>query len=62
MRKLLAEPFWREAYGTAGVDRARSRYSWERIAAGTLGVYERRSAGTAEGAEAELASAAVTGG
>jgi glycosyltransferase involved in cell wall biosynthesis len=40
MRKLLAEPFWREAYGTAGVDRARSRYSWDRIAAGTLAVYE----------------------
>jgi glycosyltransferase involved in cell wall biosynthesis len=40
MRKLLAEPFWREAFGTAGVDRARSRYSWDRIAAGTLGVYE----------------------
>jgi glycosyltransferase involved in cell wall biosynthesis len=40
MRKLLAEPFWREAYGTAGVDRARSRYSWERIAADTAVVYE----------------------
>ena len=40
VRKLLAEPFWREAYGTAGVDRARSRYSWDRIAAGTLAVYE----------------------
>jgi glycosyltransferase involved in cell wall biosynthesis len=40
IRKLLAEPFWREAYGTAGVDRARSRYSWDRIAAGTLAVYE----------------------
>jgi glycosyltransferase involved in cell wall biosynthesis len=40
IRKLLAEPFWREAYGTAGADRARSRYSWDRIAAGTLGVYE----------------------
>jgi glycosyltransferase involved in cell wall biosynthesis len=40
MRKLLAEPFWREAYGTAGVDRARSRYSWDRSAAGTLAVYE----------------------
>ena len=37
MRRLLAEPFWREAYGTAGVDRARSRYSWDRIAAGTRG-------------------------
>ena len=40
MRRLLAEPFWREAYGTAGVDRARSRYSWDRIAAATLAVYE----------------------
>jgi glycosyltransferase involved in cell wall biosynthesis len=40
MRKLLAEPFWREAYGTAGVDRARSRYSWDRIAAGTVAVYD----------------------
>jgi glycosyltransferase involved in cell wall biosynthesis len=39
VRKLLSEPFWREAYGTAGVDRARSRYSWDRIAAGTLAVY-----------------------
>src|SRR6185437_5793359 len=29
-----------EAYGTAGVDRARSRYSWDRIAASTLAVYE----------------------
>jgi glycosyltransferase involved in cell wall biosynthesis len=40
MRRLLAEPFWREAYGTAGVDRARSRYSWDRIATATLAVYE----------------------
>ena len=39
MRRLLAEPFWREAYGTAGVDRARSRYSWNRIAAAILAVY-----------------------
>jgi glycosyltransferase involved in cell wall biosynthesis len=40
MRRLLAEPYWREAYGTAGVDRARSRYSWDRIAVDTLAVYE----------------------
>jgi len=39
MRRLLAEPFWREAYGTAGVDRARSRYSWDRIATATQAVY-----------------------
>jgi glycosyltransferase involved in cell wall biosynthesis len=40
IRRLLAEPFWREAYGTAGVDRARSRYSWDRIASATLAVYD----------------------
>jgi glycosyltransferase involved in cell wall biosynthesis len=39
VRQLLAEPFWREAYGTAGVDRARSRYSWDRVALDTLSVY-----------------------
>jgi D-inositol-3-phosphate glycosyltransferase len=41
LRHLLAEPFWREAYATAGLDRARSRYSWDRIAIDTLGVYHR---------------------
>lgn len=68
MRKLLAEPFWREAYGTAGVDRARSRYSWERIAAGTLRVYESILGGPTEPMEAmepmeveELESAAAAG-
>ena len=53
MRKLLSEPFWREAYGTAGVDRARSRYSWDRIAAGTLTVYENLLAGAAATAEVD---------
>ncbi|MFL6130525.1 MAG: glycosyltransferase [Mycobacteriales bacterium] len=63
VRKLLAEPFWREAYGTAGVDRARSRYSWDRIAASTLDVYESvlgRAAAAGPGA-GELEPAAVTG-
>jgi glycosyltransferase involved in cell wall biosynthesis len=45
IRKLLAEPFWREAYGTAGVDRARSRYGWDRIAEDTLAAYEQVLAG-----------------
>jgi D-inositol-3-phosphate glycosyltransferase len=61
MRKLLAEPFWREAYGTAGVDRARSRYSWDRIAVGTLAVYEdllSRGAAAAAEDEDELETAA----
>ena len=30
-----------EAYGVAAVDRVRSRYSWDRIAAETLAVYDR---------------------
>ena len=62
MRKLIAEPFWREAYGTAGVDRARSRYSWDRIATGTLAVYEdllgRGTAPVAADDEDELETAA----
>jgi len=47
VRRLLAEPFWAEAYGTAGADRARSRYSWDRVAADTLAVYDRVLAGAA---------------
>jgi D-inositol-3-phosphate glycosyltransferase len=62
MRKLLAEPFWREAYGTAGVDRARSRYSWDRIAAGTLAVYEDLLAGgTTTGVDDEDADELAAG-
>jgi glycosyltransferase involved in cell wall biosynthesis len=68
IRRLLGEPFWREAYGTAGVDRARSRYSWTRIAADTAAVYE-RVLGTASAADAapdgddtdDLEPAAATG-
>ena len=30
-----------EAYGVAAADRARSRYSWDRIAAETLAVYDK---------------------
>jgi glycosyltransferase involved in cell wall biosynthesis len=58
LRKLLAEPFWREAFGAAGVDRARSRYTWARVAADTAAVYDRvlgTPAGTGElSLEAEL--------
>jgi glycosyltransferase involved in cell wall biosynthesis len=52
IRRLLAEPFWREAYGTAGVDRARARYSWERIAEGTLAAYDEVRTGGRVGAPA----------
>jgi glycosyltransferase involved in cell wall biosynthesis len=40
IRQLLAHPMLLEAYSVAAVDRARSRYSWERIAHETLAVYD----------------------
>jgi len=44
IRQLLAHPMLLEAYGVAAVDRARSRYSWDRIASETLAVYDRAAA------------------
>jgi D-inositol-3-phosphate glycosyltransferase len=44
IRQLLAHPMLLEAYGVAAADRARSRYSWDRIAAETLAVYDRAAA------------------
>ncbi|WP_199430119.1 glycosyltransferase [Qaidamihabitans albus] len=41
LRRLLGEGALRDAYGIAGADRARCRYSWDRIAADTQRVYER---------------------
>jgi glycosyltransferase involved in cell wall biosynthesis len=41
IRQLLAHPILMEAYGVAAADRARSRYSWDRIATETLAVYDR---------------------
>lgn len=38
---LLHDDFLRRSLGAAGRDRARSRYSWERIASDTLRVYDR---------------------
>jgi glycosyltransferase involved in cell wall biosynthesis len=40
LNRLLADPVQRDAYGVAGTDRARSRYSWQRVAADSLRVYE----------------------
>jgi glycosyltransferase involved in cell wall biosynthesis len=39
LRGLLASDMRRWAYGSAGADRARSRYGWPRIAAATLATY-----------------------
>jgi D-inositol-3-phosphate glycosyltransferase len=41
IRQLLGHPMMMEAYGVAAADRARSRYSWDRIAGETLAVYDR---------------------
>jgi glycosyltransferase involved in cell wall biosynthesis len=41
VRKLLNEPALRQAYGSAAADRARARYSWDRIAADIVAVYHR---------------------
>jgi glycosyltransferase involved in cell wall biosynthesis len=39
IRELLADPVLLSAYGIAAGDRARSRYSWDRIGRETLAVY-----------------------
>jgi glycosyltransferase involved in cell wall biosynthesis len=44
IRQLLSHPMMLEAYGVAAADRARSRYSWDRIAKETLAVYETAAA------------------
>jgi glycosyltransferase involved in cell wall biosynthesis len=40
VRALLAHPMQLEAFSVAATDRARSRYSWDRIAHETLAVYD----------------------
>jgi glycosyltransferase involved in cell wall biosynthesis len=42
--QLLADPAMRAAFGAAGVERARCRYSWRRVAAQTEAVYLRLAA------------------
>lgn len=41
LRRLVDDPALSEAYGTAATDRARSRYSWDRIATDMVTVYEK---------------------
>jgi len=41
IRQLLAHPMQLAAFGVAAADRARSRYSWDRIARETAAVYDR---------------------
>jgi D-inositol-3-phosphate glycosyltransferase len=44
IRQLLGHPMLLEAYGVAAADRAKSRYSWDRIAGETLAVYDKATA------------------
>jgi D-inositol-3-phosphate glycosyltransferase len=41
IRRLLSSPLQLDAFGIAAADRARSRYSWDRIARETVRAYER---------------------
>jgi glycosyltransferase involved in cell wall biosynthesis len=41
LRGLLDDPVRRRAFGAAGRDRARARFSWQRVSAETMRVYER---------------------
>jgi glycosyltransferase involved in cell wall biosynthesis len=43
IRQLLASPMLLEGFGIAAADRARSRYSWERVGHETVAAYERAS-------------------
>ncbi len=40
IRQLIGHPMMLEAFSVAAVDRAQSRYSWDRIAAETIAVYD----------------------
>ena len=50
LSQLLADPAKRAALGAAGVERARRRYSWRRVAAQTEAVYLRLVADARQGA------------
>jgi glycosyltransferase involved in cell wall biosynthesis len=56
LRELLADNQLRQRLGAAGVERARRRYTWERVAESTLDVYtqvaDRRRARLGQGAQA----------
>ncbi len=47
IRSLLASPMLLEGFGIAAADRARARYSWDRIGQETLAIYERSAAAAA---------------
>ncbi|MFE0021119.1 glycosyltransferase [Amycolatopsis sp. NPDC059021] len=56
LRELLAEPALAHAYGAAGNDRVRARYSWDRVAADTLRAYEKIQPGVVSPPSAAMTS------
>jgi len=59
--ELLDDPGKRAAYGAAGVQRARQRYSWQRVAAQTEAVYVRLAAGSGQAGQLAAGQAAGSG-
>ncbi len=49
LQGLLGDPLAREAYGLAGLERIRQRYSWQQVAEDTEGVYAGVLSGAARG-------------
>ena len=60
--QLLADPAKRAALGAAGVERARRRYSWRRVAAQTEAVYLRLAADADRGARCMTADRSLLAG
>lgn len=56
LRRLMNEPFTRQAMGMAATDRAVMRYSWERIALESAAAYERVAAASREVSTREVAT------
>ncbi|MGW4487336.1 glycosyltransferase [Amycolatopsis sp. NPDC004368] len=52
LRRLIGDPALCHAYGTAGLDRVRARYSWDRVAADTARAYHKIAPELAATAEA----------
>ena len=63
VRGLLSSPLQLEAFGIAAADRARARYSWERIGQETASAYERcLAAGGGQDQAADLVEATLAAG
>ncbi len=54
LRRLFADPALRRRLGNGGIARARARYTWERVADGTLDAYSRVTAARGERRETRL--------